>query len=164
MFGLERTAFVRAVLFVCLLGLLAVLCVWAGTLGPNPATNSFAGEDEWGPTPENYLGERVSVTGIVVSTDPIVITVDYGVDSTMAVTVRETDTQVHEGQEFGASGPLVDARTVEAERTNHRDRWEVWYMYGISFLGGCWVLFRLIRDWSVETSLAAFVPRGETDD
>jgi len=158
----RRTVWTRTALCLIVLMVLAVLLSWAGTLEDDPGNNSFAEPDAWGENPTSHLGERVYLNGYVKSTDPLIVTVEYGVDSEMSVTV-EGGGEVSEGAEIGVFGTLSDARTIEAERVNTRDRWEAWYMYAVSLVGVFWVLGRVARDWKMNKPLAGLIPRGDRD-
>lgn len=147
------------VLVLCLVGLL----VWAGTIGPNPAMNDFPGNGEVGPNPEAYVGERVGIGGVVVATQPVVIEMEYGLDGRHEITLTNLDESVEVGQDVSAFGTLTDEQTLAVERALVRSPWERWYMFVVSFLGGVWVLARLVRDWRVDADRLALVPRGEYD-
>jgi hypothetical protein len=159
-----RTALVRACLFALCVLVVSVLFGWYGALDPAPADNNYPREDRWADTPDRYVGDQVGVSGIVVSTDPIVIEVMYGVDSRTEITVTGTDANPAVGQEFTAFGALVDTNTIEAERTTHRSLWEKRYMYAVSLLGGIWILSRFLRQWRFDRARLGFTPRGENDE
>jgi len=142
-----------------------------GAIDHDPAANSYVYADKWGDTPETYLGERVAVSGIVVSTDPYVLKTDYGVDKTLRVTVNNAPTDIESGQELAVFGTLTDDRTIAAERTSHRNQWESWYLYLISALGIGWVVYRIASHWTIDWVQLGFRPQSdgnqpneETDD
>lgn len=148
-----------ALLFCALAGVL----VGAGTIGPDPATNTFPDGEDVATSPGDYVGDQVSVGGTVVETDPVVIRVRYGLDEYVHVTVVDVEEPVSEGDAMSVFGTLTDEGTIDAERTLVRAPWETWYMYGVSFLGGLWVLGRLLRDWRLDREGVALVPRGARD-
>ena len=144
---------------VVLVFVLAGLLVWAGTLSPADAPRDVPDEDEIGPEPEAYVGERVTLSGTVVGTDPVVIDIEYGTGETFTVTVDGIDNPVAAGDVVTASGRLEDSSTLTAERVIVREPWELWYMYSVSFLAGLWMLGRTLRRWRFDTDVLAFVPR-----
>ncbi len=163
MAGLLDDARVRGVLVVLLVASLVTLFVWHGTLAPDPAMNSFPDSDDIGPDPEDYVGQQVSIGGEVIGTDPLVIEMEYGVDGTREITLTNVGTSVSVGQDVSAFGTVSDASTLETERALVRSPWETWYMYGVSFLAGLWVLVRTRSHWTFDRDEWAFVPREERD-
>lgn len=149
----------RAVAILVLLAVLGALFVAAGTDTPNPAANDYPGEDEVGPSPATYVGERVSLSGRVVAADPVRIEVEYGTGETFTVTVTGVDRPVSVGDHLSAFGTLTNESTLAAERTIVRAPWELWYMYVVSFVAGLWVLARTVRRWRFDADELAFVPR-----
>lgn len=143
------------VLLVALCGLL----VWGGTVTPTSSERGYPSEEEVGPDPGAYVGEHVTMGGTVVATDPVAIEVEYGTGETMAVTVVGVDGAVASGDVLTVFGTLTDESTVEADRAIVRGPWELWYMYGVSLVGGLWVLGRVHRRWRFDTDRLAFVPR-----
>ena len=152
----------RLLAIVALLGGLAVMFVWAGTLSPDPAMNNYPGNAEVGPQPEAYVGQQVSIGGTVVATDPAIVAVEHP-DRTHVVTLEGLDESVVEGQQVSAFGTLTDAATLQVENALVRSPWETWYMYAVSFLGGLWVLGRILAHWRPDRARLAFVLRGERD-
>jgi predicted acyltransferase (DUF342 family) len=152
-----------AILLVALCGLL----VWGGTVTHEDAANDVPGNDAVGVAPDAYAGERVSLDGTVVATDPVVIEAEYGISEAFTVTVRGVEGPVAVGDHLSAFGTLETGGTSEtdatlvADRTIVRAPWELWYMYVVSFLGGLWVLWRTLRDWRFDTDRLAFVLRTE---
>jgi len=144
-----------SVSLVALVGLL----VWAGTLSPADARRDVPDQDEVGPEPEAYVREQVTLTGTVVGTDPVVIDVEYGTGEVFTVTVRGADESVADGDVLTAFGRLDDASTLTADRVIVREPWEMWYMYGVSFVAGLWVLVGTLRRWRFDADRLAFVPR-----
>lgn len=159
----SRSLSVRVPVAVLLVAALAGVLVGAGTIEPDPATNTFPDETDVATSSGDHVGQRVSVAGTVVETDPVVVRVEYGLDEHARITVLNVEEPVSEGDSIAAFGTLTDERTVDAERTLVRAPWETWYMYGVSFLGGLWVLWRLGRQWRVDRELLALVPRGGRD-
>jgi hypothetical protein len=138
---------------------LAGLLVWAGTLSPADARRDFPSEDEVGPNRDAYVGERVTLSGTVVGTDPPVVDVEYGTGESFRATLADADQSVSAGDRVSAFGRLEPSSTLVVERVIVREPWELWYMYGVSFLGGLWVLVRTLRRWRFDAEQLAFVPR-----
>ncbi len=155
----RTTLGIRLAAMTLLLVVLAGLLVWAGTLSPADDPRDVPGNDEVGQDQDAYVGERVSLSGTVVETDPVVIDVEYGTGETFTATVAGVDESVSEGDQMTAFGTLESSSTLAAERVIVREPWELWYMYGVSFLGGLWVLLRTVRRWRFDTDRLAFVPR-----
>ena len=65
---------------------LAGLLVWAGTLSPADAQRDFPSEDDVGPNRDAYVGERVTLSGTVVGTDPLVVDIEYGTGESFRAT------------------------------------------------------------------------------
>jgi len=134
-----------------------------GAISHDPAANSYVHADEWGDTPETYLGEHVAVGGIVVSTDPYILETNYGIDETLRVTVDNAPTDIESGQELAVFGRLVNERTIAADRTSNRNQWEAQYMYLISALGIGWVVHRIARHWMIDWFHLGLRPQSDGD-
>lgn len=150
---------VRFTVVVLLLIVLGGLSVWAGTLSAADAPRDYPDEDEVGPDRSAHVGDRVVLSGTVVGTDPVVITVEYGTGQSFRATLPGVDRSASTGDRVTAFGELEDPSTLVVERVIVRQPWELWYMYGVSFLGGLWVLLRTLRRWRFDAERLAFVPR-----
>ena len=140
---------------------LAGLLVWAGTLSPADVQRDFPSEDDVGPDRDAYIGERVTLSGTVVETNPVIITVEYGTGESFRATLADADQSVSEGDQVSAFGTLESPSTLAVERVVVREPWELWYMYAVSFVGGLWVVARTVRRWRVDADRLAVVPREE---
>lgn len=153
----------RLLLVAGLLVTLAGLFVLAGTIEPDPRDNSYPNTDEIAENPNSLLGERVVVGGTVTAHDPVQIRFTGGVDRELTVTVTNVDDPPPVGHELQAFGTLTDPTTVEAETALARAPWETWYMYVVSFVGGLWVLGRLVAHWRPDSAALSVVPRRDRD-
>ena len=142
--------------------LLAGTFVWYGTVGPDPANNNYPDNDEIAQNPDAYLGEHVSVGGTVVAHDPLRIEVGYGLEGTMTLEITGVDDLPPIGHDLNVFGTLTEPTVVHAENTVSRAPWEATYMYVISFIGGAWVLGRLLRHWRIDPDTYSVVPRGDS--
>ena len=142
--------------------LLAGTFVWYGTVDPDPATNNYPDNDEIAQNPDAYLGEHVSVGGTVVAHDPLRIEVGYGLEGTMTLEITGVDDLPPIGHDLNVFGTLTEPTVVHAENTVSRAPWEATYMYVISFIGGAWVLGRLLRHWRIDPDTYSVVPRGDS--
>ena len=149
------------VIVLCLLAL-GGLTVWYGTLSYDPDRNHFPDNDDVGPDPEAYVGDRVSLGGTVVATDPVTVEAIYGTDDSFELVLENVDEPLEVGDRMSAFGTLTDPSTLDAERTIVRAPWELLYMYLVSFLGGLLVLGRFVRGWNLDRSILAFVPTTDS--
>ncbi len=156
-----ESAAVRALAILVLLAVLGGLFVVAGTDRPNPDAGDYPSADEVGPNPDAYVGDPVSLGGRVVATDPVVVAVPYGTGGTYRARVTGLDRPVSEGDYVTAFGTLSDPSTLAVDRVILREPWEMWYMYLVSFVGGAWVLARILRRWRFDADRLAVVPRDE---
>jgi len=152
----------RAALVVVLVLLLAGTFVWYGTVDPDSADNNYPDNKDVGPNPDAYLGEHVSVGGTVVAHDPLRIEVGYGLDGTMTLEITGVDDPPPIGHDLNVFGTLTEPTVVHAENTASRAPWEATYMYVVSFIGGLWVLGRLLRHWRIDADTYSVVPRGDS--
>ena len=153
----------RAGLVVLFALLLAGSFVWYGTVDPDPADNSYPGSDEIGQNPDAYLGDHVSIDGTVVSHDPLQVETSYGLDSTTTLEITGVDDPPPIGHTLNLFGTLTEPTVIHAENTISRAPWEATYLYIVSFLGGLWVLGRLVQHWRVDRTTRSVIPRGNRD-
>lgn len=147
-------------LVAVLLALLFGLCVWYGTSGVAPGLGVYPTEELVGPTPGEYVGDLVDLSGTVVETDPVEIRVRYGGESQRILTVTGVQTPVEPGDELRVFGRLVDEDTVRATRAFAVPPLGYLYTYTVSFLAGVWVLIRLASQWRYD-STKGFVRRTD---
>ncbi|MFB6202613.1 MAG: hypothetical protein ABEI98_11470 [Halorhabdus sp.] len=148
----------RALGVIVLVGLLFGLFVWAGTTSPNPAANRYPGTTALLEDYDAYVGERVQVGGTVMRTDPVVIAISNGVAS-RELTVRNAGQSVEVGDQLVVFGTVRAGNTVVVAESRAREPWEAQYMYAVSFLGGLWVLGRLVNGWTINTNRWTVEPR-----
>lgn len=149
---MRQSPWVRAVLLVLLLGALFGLLVWHGSLEPDPSVWALPGAEELGDDYGSYLGERVTVWGQVVQTDPVVIAVHYDVDRVIRLRVVGLDDslRVSNGDRLNVYGVVEPARKIRVVNVVRIPASGVWYTYAISLLAGLWVLGRLVLHWRVD--------------
>ena len=58
-------------------------------------------------------------------------------------------------------GTLTGPNVVHAENMVSRAPWEATYMYVVSFIGGLWVLIRLLQHWRVDPDTYSVVLRDD---
>ena len=154
----------RAVTALVLLAALSGCLVWAGATPGDPVASAYPDEHEVTPSPEAYVGDRVVLGGFVVETDPVVIATrasGYGRFTLVDVNDRllNADRPLERDDRVTAFGTLEDDSTLVVERAVTRESSEESYMYLVSALGGLWVAGRFVRQWRVDRSALAFVPR-----
>jgi hypothetical protein len=154
---------IRLLAFVMLAAVLFATLLWAGTLSPNPAMNTYPDEDQVAQNPDPYVDHPVSLAGTVVSTEPLIIETVPDTGDPFRVTLQNLDQPVAVGDEISAFGTLDDSETLTVDSATVRSPWEFTYMYVISFLGGLLVLGRLATQWRFDTTHLAFRPRGGDD-
>ncbi|THE65157.1 hypothetical protein D8Y22_08005 [Salinadaptatus halalkaliphilus] len=57
------------------------------------------------------------------------------------------------------STAILDGIVPLAERTASRERWELYYMYGVSVTGVVWTVGRVFQGWRFDREQLTFVPR-----
>lgn len=142
----------RLLVVISLLAVLFGLCVLYGALEPDPSVGAYPDGSELGTDYDRYVGERVSVGGEIVDTDPVVIEVEYGVDEVIRLRVVELDNSVGvaEGDYLRVYGVVEPDRTVRALNVFVVPQTGRWYTWSVSFLAGLWVLGRLVRHWQFD--------------
>ncbi len=142
----------RGLLVALLLASLFGLCVWYGTHGVAPDLGAYPTEFVVGPTPGEYVGDRVTLAGTVVGTDPVEIRIDYASDRHRTITVTDLSSPVQRGDQLRVFGTLVDRDTVRAANGFTVPRENYLYTYTASFVAGLWVLGRLVGQWRLDPS------------
>lgn len=151
----------RFLAIIGLLAILATLLVWAGTVQPDPADNSYPGTADIQETPHEYVGDEVAVSGTITDTDPLTIE-EVEAGEKLTLTVEDADTDVTVGDTLWVFGTLQADNHIQATTALTREPWEEQYMYTVSFLGGLLVLGRLVNGWTVDTETWSVVPRTDT--
>lgn len=151
----RRRRVLGIVVLVCLLG---SLLVWSGTVSPNPGQNRYPGTEALLEHDDAYVGEQVQISGTVIGTDPVVIELTHG-DATRELTVRNVDRSVSPGDKLSVFGTVQAGDAIVATAVSTRESWETQYMYLVSFIGGLWVLLRLLNGWRFEADHWTLKPR-----
>lgn len=146
-----------------LVGLLVGLSVWYGTLAPNAADGRFPGPEAIAVDGGTDIGDRVTVWGTVVATDPVVIETEPRGEPVRFTLTGEPIAGATLGTEVGAHGTLQSADRITVERALFQEAWELRYLYVISFLAGLWVLARFLRGWTVDFATLSVSPREQTE-
>lgn len=153
------TVWSRIIAVLTLVALLFGLAVWYGSLAPAPALGAYPNQEELGTNYEQYLGERVTVGGRVVDTDPVTIRATYGAGDHIQMTVTDLDSTPTEGDSMRVYGVATPDQTIRAINAVAVPQWGRWYTWSVSFLAGLWVLVRLGRSWRLETADWTLTPR-----
>jgi hypothetical protein len=141
----------RRLLLVCVLLLvLSGTFVAYGTLGPAPARDVYPDSRDLARDYDRYLGERASVGGTVVATDPVVIAAGDGRGGTIELTVVDTRRRPAVGDDFRVYGVVRPDRTLAAKRSVVVPPWGGTYAYVVSALAGLWVLGRVVQFWRLD--------------
>lgn len=151
----------RVIALAAILAALVGCFVLYGALEPDPNRHAYPGGDDIAVDADAFLGERVSVGGTVVDTDPVVIAVghDRGTDE---YTV-ENAPSVEVGQELRVFATLESEHTLLAHESLVRDGWELAYMYAISIVAALWLLARALSQWRVNVRALRVEPRTERE-
>lgn len=148
----------RVLGIIALICLLGVLLVWSGTVPPNPDQHRYPGNEQIVENYDAYLGKQVQVGGTVVQIDPVVFELKH-YKRTRTVTVRDFPQSVQPGDRVVVFGTVQPNNVIEGQGSTAREPWEAIYMYLISFLGGLWVLARLINGWRLDCDRWTIFPR-----
>lgn len=144
----------RRIRLVVLIGLLVALfglLVWFGSLSPAPAAGAYPGEEELATDYEQFVGERVVVSGQIIATDPVTIQASYGAGETMTLRVTNVSEDGTAGDSlrvYGVAKPDGEIRALNAFTVPW---WGSQYAVGVSALAGVWVFLRTINHWRVDT-------------
>lgn len=148
----------RAVLVTVLVLAQLGLLVWFGSLNPNPALGRYPGQESLATDYDVYVGERVSVDGRVVSTDPVTIRAEHP-DGSLQLVITDVGHAVTEGDFLQVYGIVEPGGIVRAINTFAVPPTGRWYTWGVSFIAGLWVLGRVIHDWRFDRSTGGLAPR-----
>jgi hypothetical protein len=144
---------------VVLLGCLCGSFVAYGALDPLPSRNIYPGNEELDEKYDEYTGGRVTLSGTVVATDPLVLEVRDGDGGTTTFTVL-ADRRPTIGTQLNVLGRARPDGRIRAVQTFTVDSDGFVYTYVSSALAGVWVLVRLLRRWRLRRDLA-LVRRAE---
>jgi hypothetical protein len=149
----------RALLVCVLLVVLFGTFVAYGALDPAPERNVYPDSRDLADDYDRYVGDRVVVSGEVVSTDPLVVSASDGRGEETEYRIVESSRTPAVGQSlwtFGVAGPdsvIVASRGVVVPAGGSL------YAYGASALAGVWVFARLVRRWRLDPE-DGLVPRA----
>ena len=138
----------RVIAVVILLLAILGLSVWYGSLEPAPEYHDYPGSGDVANNYSKYIGEKVSVGGKVTDTDPVRVRLT---GSGLALTVKNLDSSISQGNHLRIYGVLGEDSTVKAINSVVQPQTGRWYAWITSFLAGLWVLFRIIRYWKIDT-------------
>ncbi|USZ67411.1 hypothetical protein NGM10_11810 [Halorussus salilacus] len=153
----------RVAAVFALLSLLFGLCVWYGALAPAPELGAHPDQEDLLGQYDAYVGDRATLTGQVVDTDPVTVVVTGAGDSRQ-LTVTDLSTPVREGETLWVFGVVEPGRTVRAENAFTVGSGGTRYALSASLLAGLWVLARLARQWRFDAEGWALEPRGGERD
>ncbi len=155
------SAILRFVGTLLLLVALAGLLVWAGTAELASTAEGYPDTEAVTQSPDQYVGERVTIAGTVVDTEPLTIEAEPAPGETRTFVVESDAGDPETGEYYRVFGTLQSADHIDAATTIDREPWELQYMYAVSFLGGLWVLGRLANGWTIDTTSWTLVPRTD---
>lgn len=164
---------------VLLVALCGLLVLYGGT-EPDPSVHDYPGGAEVVDDYATHVGDRVTLYGTVIETEPVVIEIVGGGGDSMFVTVHDAP-PVESGQQLVVHGVLgtdlppddADDGVAESDPTEPvgqvrtvdsyvRDQWEIAYMYAVSIVAVLWVVGRAIDGWRFRPREVAFEPRDRT--
>lgn len=152
----------RLGMIIVIFGILCGLFVLAGTVEPEPSNNDYPGSTAIHETPEQYIGERVTVRGRVTEIDPLTIERQVTPDQGLTFVVEDSEIAVDTGDKVAVYGILSESGRITAINTVHHNRSNMKYMYLVSFVAGLWVLGRICNHWTLETDEWALVSRSHS--
>lgn len=151
---------VRVLLVLLVVGGQIGLLVWYGSLGPAPEAGAYPDAGDLATDYEAYVGERVSLRGTVVGTDPVVV--ETAGATGLTLTVRALSGTAAVGETLRVFAVVEPDGTLRAIDGVLVARPSLRYTYVVSFVAGLWALARLVRHWRVDGAQRALVPRAET--
>ncbi|MFC5365320.1 hypothetical protein [Salinirubrum litoreum] len=150
----------RAFLVCVLLAVLFGACVAYGSVGPAPERNVYPDHRDIADDYDRYVGDRVVVSGEVVSTDPLVVSASDGQGAETEYRIVESDRSPAVGQSLWTFGVARPDSVIAANRGVVVPAYGSLYAYGASALAGGWVLGRVVRRWRLDPE-AGLVRRDE---
>lgn len=151
----------RLVAIVCCVILLGSLFVLGGADWPqNPEAGPGVDIEEPTVTPEFNPGAFVDTSGIVVSTNPVVIEIETADGGTTYLELANAP-NVETGQHVDVTGTLTEDGTLDVsrERAVVREPWEIVYMYLISVVGALLVVGIGVNSWRLDLQRLSVEPR-----
>lgn len=146
----------RSWLFLTLLMVaLGSLLFASGSIQGNP---HYAHEKDLLRLYDASIGEQVEVGGPVIGLNPLRIKAEYG-PRELELVILNANPRPEIGQHLRVFGRVLKDDTISADTYVVREDWELWYVYGISLVGGIWVLSRFINGWRFRTSDLEIIPR-----
>jgi len=149
---------VRTTMMISLLVVLLILFIWYGSISPEPGKGRFPGNDELVEDYENYIGEKVEISGEVIETEPLKIEIESG-DKTIELEITGLEEETEEGDRLTVFGTAAENRTIYVENALIRPLWRYVYMYGVSVVGATWIGFRVLGQWRFDREKFALEPR-----
>jgi hypothetical protein len=134
------------VLFAVLFG----ACVAYGSLGAAPERNVYPDHRDLADDYDRYVGDRVVVSGEVVSTEPLVVSASDGRGGEIEYRIVRTSKQPAIGERLRVFGRATPDRMIAARDGFVVDEAGPLYAYGASALAGGWVLGRIVRHWRLD--------------
>ena len=140
----------RALLVCVLLVVLFGTFVAYGSLGPAPERNVYPDNRDLADDYDRYVGDRVAVSGEVVSTDPLVVAATDGRGGEIEYRIVRTTKRPAVGEDLRVFGIAREGGVIAARDGFVVDEGGPLYAYGASALAGLWVLGRLVRRWRLD--------------
>lgn len=140
----------RALLVCVLLVVLSGTLVAYGSLDPAPERNVYPDTRDLADDYDRYVGDRVVVSGEVVSTDPLVVAASDGRGGEVEYRIVRTSKRPAVGEDLRVFGVAREGGVVAARDGFVVDASGSVYAYGASALAGGWVLGRLLRRWRLD--------------
>jgi hypothetical protein len=134
------------VLIVLLIGTFACL-VWFGSAPVAPKSGVYPGNDEVVLNYDANVGDRVIVSGPVVSKDPLIIRPETGTGKSIELRVTNAGPLPSESSVLSVYGVLQPDQQIEAINTVIKPAGNYWRTRIFSALAGLWVLRRGLRHW-----------------
>jgi hypothetical protein len=133
-----------------LLVVLSGTLVAYGSLDPAPERNVYPDTRDLADDYDRYVGDRVVVSGEVVSTDPLVVAASDGRGGEVKYRIVRTSKRPAVGEDLRVFGVAREGGVVAARDGFVVDASGSVYAYGASALAGGWVLGRLLRRWRLD--------------
>jgi hypothetical protein len=141
--------------------LLVGILIGYATIQPAPELGDYADTDDVISAKSTYVGDKISVSGTVVSTNPIQVRLTTPSGLSHTLTVEGVDQIPTQGDRLRVHGRLADEDTVVALATTTKQENAYVRVRVLSGVAGLWVLYRLLQDWEIRPLLLR-VSEGST--